>query len=130
MAKAGLNIDQCRAAIGPNQKVIAACRAAKIPVIFTRYTLRPDYKDAGLLGEIYPALRESGAMVVGTRDWEIAEFGRLNAEYFLAGKRQLKPELAREALGGIAQARLFAGRCARDLEAADQIRDFLRQRFE
>lgn len=73
MAKAGLNIDQCRAAIGPNQKVIAACRAAKIPVIFTRYTLRPDYKDAGLLGEIYPALRESGAMVVGTRDWEIAE---------------------------------------------------------
>ena len=72
MAKAGLNIDQCIAAIGPNQKVIAACHDAKIPVIFTRYTLRPDYKDAGLLGEIYPALKESGAMVVGTPDWEIA----------------------------------------------------------
>jgi ureidoacrylate peracid hydrolase len=73
MANAGLNIDQCIAAIGPNQKVIAACREAKIPVIFTRYTLRPDYKDAGLLGDIYPALKDSGAMVVGTRDWEIAE---------------------------------------------------------
>lgn len=73
MAKAGLNIDQCVAAIAPNQRVIAACRATKIPVIFTRYTLRPDYKDAGLLGEIYPALKESKAMVVGTRDWEIAE---------------------------------------------------------
>ena len=73
MAKAGLNIDQCIAAIGPNQRVIAACREAKIPVIFTRYTLRPDYKDAGLLGKIYPALKESGAMVVGTRDWEIAD---------------------------------------------------------
>jgi nicotinamidase-related amidase len=35
--------------------------------------LRPDYKDAGLLGEVYPALKESGAMVVGTRDWEIAD---------------------------------------------------------
>ena len=73
MAKAGLNIDQCIAAIEPNQRVIAACREAKIPVIFTRYTLRPDYKDAGLLGEVYPALKESGAMVVGTRDWEIAD---------------------------------------------------------
>ena len=73
MAKAGLNIDQCIAAIKPNQRVIAACRAAKIPVILTRYTLRPDYKDAGLLGDIYPALKESGAMVVGTRDWEIAD---------------------------------------------------------
>lgn len=73
MVKAGLNIDQCMAAIEPNQRVIAACRAAKIPVIFTRYSLRSDYKDAGLLGEIYPALKESQAMVVGTRDWEIAD---------------------------------------------------------
>jgi ureidoacrylate peracid hydrolase len=73
MANAGLNIDQCIAAVAPNQKVIAACRDAKIPVIFTRYTLRPDYKDAGLLGAIYPALKESSAMVVGTRDWEIID---------------------------------------------------------
>jgi ureidoacrylate peracid hydrolase len=73
MAAAGLNIDQCIAAIAPNQRVITACRKAGIPVIFTRYTLRADYKDAGLLGEIYPALKESGAMVAGTRDWEIAE---------------------------------------------------------
>jgi nicotinamidase-related amidase len=73
MVKAGLNIDQCAAAIEPNQRVIAACHEAKIPVIFTRYSLRPDYKDAGLLGEIYPALKESQAMVVGTRDWEIAD---------------------------------------------------------
>ncbi len=73
MAKAGLNIDQCIAAIKPNQRVVAACRAANIPVILTRYTLRSDYKDAGLLGDIYPALKESGAMVVGTRDWEIVD---------------------------------------------------------
>jgi nicotinamidase-related amidase len=73
MANAGLNIDQCIAAIGPNQRVIAACREARIPIIFTRYTLRPDYKDAGLLGDIYPALRDSKAMVIGTRDWEIAD---------------------------------------------------------
>jgi ureidoacrylate peracid hydrolase len=73
MVKAGLNIDQCIAAIEPNQRVIAACREANIPVIFTRYSLRSDYKDAGLLGQIYPALKESQAMVVGTRDWEIAE---------------------------------------------------------
>jgi ureidoacrylate peracid hydrolase len=73
MVKAGLNIDQCMAAIEPNQRVIAACRDAEIPIIFTRYTLRPDYKDAGLLGQIYPALKESQAMVVGTRDWQIAD---------------------------------------------------------
>lgn len=73
MANAGLNIDQCIATIGPNQRGIAACREASIPIIFTRYTLRPDYKDAGLLGDIYPALRDSKAMVIGTRDWEIAD---------------------------------------------------------
>jgi ureidoacrylate peracid hydrolase len=73
MANAGLNIDQCIATIGPNQRVIAACREGSIPIIFTRYTLRPDYKDAGLLGDIYPALRDSKAMVIGTRDWEIAD---------------------------------------------------------
>ena len=54
MVKAGLNIDQCIAAIGPNQSVIAACREEGIPVIYTRYSLRPDYKDAGLLTSLYP----------------------------------------------------------------------------
>jgi len=73
MAKGGLNIDQCVAAVVPNQRVAAACREAGIPVIFTRYSLRPDYKDAGLLALLRPHLRERNAMVVGTRDWEIAD---------------------------------------------------------
>jgi len=73
MVKAGLNIDQCIAAIGPNQSVIAACREEGIPVIYTRYSLRPDYKDAGLLTSLYPGFESTNAMVIGTRDWEIAE---------------------------------------------------------
>jgi ureidoacrylate peracid hydrolase len=73
MQKSGLNIDQCVAAIEPNRRVIAACRKAGIPVIYTRYTLRADYKDGGLLTQIYPALKDLNAMVVGTPDWEIVD---------------------------------------------------------
>jgi ureidoacrylate peracid hydrolase len=73
MEKSGLNIEQCIAAVGPNVKVVAACREAGIPIIFTRYTLRPDYKDGGLLGAIYPGMKDMSAMVVGTRDWEIID---------------------------------------------------------
>ena len=73
MVKAGLNIDQCIAAIGPNQRLLRPAVKQGYPVIYTRYSLRPDYKDAGLLRQFILASNASDAMVIGTRDWEIAE---------------------------------------------------------
>jgi len=72
-AKGGLDWRRCAATIEPIAGAIAAARAAGIPLVFTRYTLKPDYSDAGLLALWRPRLKTVGAMVGGTRDWEICE---------------------------------------------------------
>jgi ureidoacrylate peracid hydrolase len=72
-AQGGLDWRRCAATIEPNRRVLAAARAASIPIFFTRYTLQPDYSDAGLLAMWRPRLKQVGAMVRGTRDWEICE---------------------------------------------------------
>ena len=72
-AKGGLDWRRCAATIEPIARVIDAARGASIPLVFTRYTLKPDYSDAGLLAQWRPRLKTVGAMVGGTRDWEICE---------------------------------------------------------
>jgi len=71
MTKLGLNIEQCIAAVEPLQRVLAECRELGIPIIFTRYWLRPDYKDAGLFEDLFPGSHQAQAMVAGTWDAEI-----------------------------------------------------------
>jgi len=73
LAKGGQDWRRCASTIEPNRHVLAAARAAGIPIFFTRYTLRPDYSDAGLLALWRPRLKDVGAMVRGTRDWELCE---------------------------------------------------------
>ncbi len=72
-AKGGLDWTRCAATIEPTARVIAAARAAGVPVVYTRYTLKADYSDAGLLADWRPRLKAVGAMVRDTRDWEICE---------------------------------------------------------
>ena len=72
-AKGGLDWRRCAATIEPIARVIDAARGVSIPLVFTRYTLKPDYSDAGLLAQWRPRLKTVGAMVGGTRDWEICE---------------------------------------------------------
>ena len=59
-------------------RLIAASRAAGIPIVFSQYEFRPDYSDGGLLIALYPALREVGGMVAGT--WDAAFDSRLAVE--------------------------------------------------
>jgi ureidoacrylate peracid hydrolase len=72
-AKGGLDWRRCAAAIEPTTRAVAAARAARIPIVYTRYTLKADYSDAGLLSDWRPRLKAAGAMVRDTRDWEICE---------------------------------------------------------
>lgn len=73
MTKLGLNIDQCIDAVGPTKKILGHFREAGLPVIFTRYWLRPDYKDAGLFESLFPGSHDAQAMVAGTWDAEITD---------------------------------------------------------
>ena len=78
MAKVGLDISDLKTTVAPVQRLIAASRAAGIPIVFSQYEFRPDYSDGGLLVELYPALREVGGMAAGT--WDAAFDSRLTVE--------------------------------------------------
>jgi ureidoacrylate peracid hydrolase len=71
MNKIGLDWTTSRDAIGPVKQLAAAARAADLPVFYTRYTLNPDYSDAGLITEIFPEIMEAKGMVRDTWDAEI-----------------------------------------------------------
>ena len=78
MAKVGLDISDLKTTVAPVNRLIAASRAAGIPIVLSQYEFRPDYSDGGLLVELYPALREVGGMVAGT--WDAAFDSRLTVE--------------------------------------------------
>jgi ureidoacrylate peracid hydrolase len=71
MNKIGLDWTTSRDAIGPVKQLADAARAADLPVFYTRYTLNPDYSDAGLITEIFPEIMEAKGMVRDTWDAEI-----------------------------------------------------------
>ena len=82
MCQLGLDIDQCIAAVDPLREVLQRCRELEIPVIFTRYWLRPDYKDAGLFEDLFPGSHQIQAMVAGT-------WGRRYLRRTCAGRRRV-----------------------------------------
>mgnify|MGYP001438517406 FL=1 len=70
--KTGLPIQNLQKAIDPCVRLVAAARAAEVPVIFTRYVYRPDYADGGgMIKHLIPELRDVGALQAGTWDIEI-----------------------------------------------------------
>lgn len=72
MAAVGLPHAELRAAIPGCVQLVAAARAAGVPVIFTRYVYMADYSDAGLLPtEKVPAMRELNSLAAGSWDADI-----------------------------------------------------------
>jgi len=71
MAKVGMDISELKKTVGPVQRLVAACHTAKVPIIFLRYVLRADYKDAGLRSERRPEFKEHNSLVVGTWDADL-----------------------------------------------------------
>lgn len=73
-AKLGLDSASLAAAVPGSKRLVAAAREAGIPVIYTRFVYRPDYRDGGVLtSEIMPALAESRSLEAGTWDAELLE---------------------------------------------------------
>lgn len=65
----GLPVERLAPAVEPCRRLVAAARRAGVPIIFTRYVYRADFRDGGLLvDELMPALREHNALVVGSED--------------------------------------------------------------
>lgn len=73
MAKLGLDISRCKETVQPIRGLIDACHGAGVPIVFTRMSLRADYKDAGLFGVLFPGAKEAGAMVANSWDAAIID---------------------------------------------------------
>lgn len=73
-ATLGLDSAALAAAVPGSKRLVAAAREAGIPIIYTRFVYRPDYRDGGVLtSEIMPALADSRSLEAGTWDAELLE---------------------------------------------------------
>ena len=70
----GLPAARLQPAVAPCERLIAAARKAKLPVIYTRYMYRPDYADGGIMAdEIVPDLKNGKTLMAGTWDIEVVD---------------------------------------------------------
>lgn len=71
MNKGGMDITELKKTVLPVRRLIDGCRSADVPIIFTRYVLRADYKDAGLRSVRRARFKEINSLVMGTWDSEL-----------------------------------------------------------
>ncbi len=73
-AKAGFPVAALGGAVAPCVELIAAARRAAVPIVYTRYTYRSDFRDGGfMLKEKFPILEDAKALVAGTWDQAIID---------------------------------------------------------
>lgn len=71
MNKMGMPITYLKPVLPKVKRLIGICRGVGIPVIYTRFVLRPDYADAGIYAMWRPRAKESKTGVAGTWDVDI-----------------------------------------------------------
>jgi len=77
-ATAGFPVAALAPAVEPCRAAIDSARRAGVPVVFTRYTYRADFRDGGfMLREKFPMLADAGALVAGS--WDQALLDELGA---------------------------------------------------
>ena len=77
-ARSGFPVAELAPAIGPCRKAIDIARRAGVPIVFTRYTYRADFRDGGfMLREKFPMLADAKALVAGS--WDQAVLDEMDA---------------------------------------------------
>ena len=71
MTLGGMDITDLKKTVVPVARLVNACHEASVSVIFTRYVLRADYKDAGLRSERRAEFKKINSLVTGTWDAEL-----------------------------------------------------------
>jgi ureidoacrylate peracid hydrolase len=73
LSKLGINTSRTSNVIEPIKAIKAAAKKANMPVVYLKMAMRADYKDAGILQEVFPPLKDLGHCVIDTWDNEIIE---------------------------------------------------------
>ena len=77
ITQGGMDISELKKTVEPVVRLVDACHNADVPIIFTRYVLRADYKDAGLRSERRPEFKDVSSLVAGT--WDVDLDPRMDA---------------------------------------------------
>jgi ureidoacrylate peracid hydrolase len=73
-AVSGFPVAELTPAVGPCRRAVDIARRAGVPIVFTRYTYRADYRDGGfMLREKFPMLAEAKALVAGSWDQAVLD---------------------------------------------------------
>lgn len=70
LARMGVPTERTLLPVPHIQRVLERARALGMPVIHTRMVLRKDFADIGILGKVFPPLRELGHCAEGSWDGE------------------------------------------------------------
>ena len=90
MARQGRDIGTCVEAGRQCNRLAAVARAAGIPVIWTRYMLRPDYRDGGwYTRELRPNIRKAESLRSDRPDSEMWEEADIAVEDFIVEKPRM-----------------------------------------
>ncbi len=88
-AQMEMPVENLAAAIPGSVRLVDAARSAGVPVIFTRFQYRPDYKDGGVLvDEILPALADLNSLAAGSWDAAIVDEFVVGDEDFVVDKNR------------------------------------------
>lgn len=88
VARLGLDVERMNRTILAMRRLIDAFHGAGAPVVYTKYVLRPDHADAGLLRARFPALHSLGHLIEGSWDAAIADDVRPAEIDFVVRKRR------------------------------------------
>jgi ureidoacrylate peracid hydrolase len=88
-AKLGLDVSGLTAAIDGCVRLVDAAHEHGVPVMFTRYVYRSDYRDGGvLIQELMPALRDVRSLEANTWDAELVDELKPKADDFVLDKNR------------------------------------------
>jgi len=88
-ARTGFPIAAVAGAVDPCRAAIDAARRAGVPVVFTRYTYRADFRDGGfMLREKFPMLAEAQALVAGSWDQAVLDEMGVQPDDFIIDKNR------------------------------------------
>jgi ureidoacrylate peracid hydrolase len=88
-AKSGFPVAALAGSVTPCRAAIDAARRAGVPIVFTRYTYRADFKDGGfMLREKFPMLAEANALVAGSWDQAVLDVLAVKPDDFIVDKNR------------------------------------------
>ena len=88
-ARSGFPVAHVQPAVAPCRRAVDVARRAGVPIVFTRYTYRADFRDGGfMLREKFPMLAEARALVAGTWDQALLEDLDARADDFVVDKNR------------------------------------------